>query len=345
LAAPADVVRWFGAVQAQDYLGSLWAVGQRLPSAVEADVEAAIVSRAIVRTWPMRGTLHFVPAEDARWMLRLLTPRVIARSAGRYRQLELDATAFARSRKILVRALQGGKTLARHAAYAALAQGGVSPAGQRGIHVLAHLAQEALICFGPREGRQATFVLLDDWIRPAPDPPREEALAALAMRYFASHGPATVHDFAWWTGLLVKEAQEAIGLAGATIVRETRGERTLWVTPRTSAGKWARPSVALLPPWDEYLVAYKDREGALGHLPVRPPMIVGNSLLVMNGRVRGAWKRGPAAAKMRVSLQFWSAATDKERRAAARAAERYGRFVGKEVCIDSAVSTDACRRP
>jgi hypothetical protein len=331
---PVEVVRWFGAVQAQDYLGSLWAVGQRLPAATEADVEDAIASRTIVRTWPMRGTLHFVAAEDARWMLRLLTPRVIARSAGRYRQLELDAAALARSRRVLGRALDGGRALTRRQAYAALERGGVSPAGQRGFHVLGHLAQQGFLCFGPREGRQPTFVLLEDWIPRSQDPPRDAALAALAIRYFASHGPATLQDFAWWSGLLVKDAQAGIGEAGSQLIREARDGRTFWVAPAAPAGKWRRPVAALLPQWDEYLVAYKDRDAALGHLPgddSRLTMMVGNAQIIIDGRVRGIWKRMLAPSGVKVTVTFWTTATDADRRAARKAAERYGRFLGKPV--------------
>ncbi|HVF66173.1 MAG TPA: crosslink repair DNA glycosylase YcaQ family protein, partial [Pyrinomonadaceae bacterium] len=114
---PSDVVRHLGAVQAQDYLASLWAVGLRTKGATEADVERALADRSVVRTWPMRGTLHFVPAADARWMLGLLTPRVVARSAARYRQLELDERTFARCGEVFVRALRGGKSLTRAATY------------------------------------------------------------------------------------------------------------------------------------------------------------------------------------------------------------------------------------
>lgn len=343
---PAELVRWFGAVQAQDFRGSLWAVGQRLPAAVEADVEAAIASRAIVRTWPMRETLHFVAAPDARWMLRLLASRMIARSAGRCRQLELDQAAFARSRKILSRALRGGHRLARPAAYAALERGGVSPAGQRGIHIIGRLAQEGLICLGPREGRQPTFVLFEEWVPPSPDLPRDAALAALATRYFASHGPATLPDFSWWAGLLVKDAQQAIDLAGAALVRESHGGRRSWTTPHGATRPWPRPVAALLPSWDEYLVAYKDRHAALGHLTgALPTMIVGNALVVIDGRVRGTWKREVAPSTVRMSVESWSAVTDAERGAIARAAERYGRFLEKEVVLSVRVSSGGHRRP
>src|SRR5262250_1125569 len=115
---PGDVVAWLGSVQAQDYLGALWAVGLRMRSAVEADIEQALANRTIIRTWPMRGTLHFVAAADIRWMLELLTPRVVANKAQHLlRQFGLDEAAFARSKELFERALQGGKQLTREAMY------------------------------------------------------------------------------------------------------------------------------------------------------------------------------------------------------------------------------------
>jgi winged helix DNA-binding protein len=332
-AAPGDLVRWFGAVQAQDYLGSLWAVGQRLKGATEPDVEAAISARSIVRTWPMRGTLHFVPAEDARWMLRLLTPRMIARSASRYRELELDQAAFTRARRVLVRALEGGGRLARPDAYAALQRGGVSPEGQRGIHILGHLAQQQVLCFGPRQGRQPTFVLLDEWVPRAKDLLREEALATLAVRYFSSHGPATRQDFAWWTGLPVREAQAAIDAAGADVRQSERDGRAWWSGRRTPAAGKARGSVVvLLPPWDEYVVAYKDRAEAMGHLRGDEGgvgMAIGKSLVVIDGRVRGSWGRELTATGVRLRFEFWTPLRAAEHAAALREAGRYARFLGK----------------
>ena len=268
-----------GAVQAQDYPGSLWAVGQRLRGATERTIEDAVADRAIVRTWPMRGTLHFVAAPDVRWMLRLLTPRVLAGLKWRNQQLELDAAAFSRARRILVTALQGGRRLTRPAAYAALQAGGVSPAGQRGIHLLGHLALEGLLCFGPREARQPTFVLLEEWVPPAPEVPRDVAMAQLAERYFASHAPATLQDFAWWSGLTVKDAQQAMAAARPAAAVRSRASAT--------------PCVHLLTPWDEYLVAYRDRSAAYGPAVARknPLAVLGNSLILIDGRVRGSWRR------------------------------------------------------
>jgi hypothetical protein len=342
-----DLVAWFGAVQAQDYVGSLWAIGQRLPAATEADVEAAVASRAIVRTWPMRGTLHFVVAADVRWMLALLAPRLVRANAGRHRQLGLDETAFARARRILARCMSGSVPLSRRAVYEALERGGVSPAGQRGIHILWYLAQEGLICWGPRQGKQPTFVLLDDWIPTAAEPSREEALVRLAIAYFRSHGPATLADFAWWSGLLMKDARAAIDEAGDALVGETRGSATTWTWPdrRSGTARLPRASRAwLLPPWDEYLVAYKDRDAALGHLTVEPPpMVIGKALVVIDGRVRGSWMRSIASSRVAITADLWSPASPGDRRALIQAGERYGRFIGKDAEV--AIRSGARRPP
>ena len=137
-----------------------------MAGATEQSIEQAIAERAIVRTWPMRGTLHFVASQDVRWLLALLTPRVIAHSAGRYRQLGLDEATFARSKAVFAGALQGGRQLTRDEMLQALEQAGIATTGQRGYHLLGRSAQDGLICFGVRRGKQQTFVLLDEWVPP-----------------------------------------------------------------------------------------------------------------------------------------------------------------------------------
>src|SRR5512140_1869066 len=162
---PEEIVKCLGAVQSQDYSGGLWGIGLRLPGSTLADIEKALNKRKIIRTWPMRGTLHFVPARDARWMLELLTPRVIKRNARRYKELGLNYEIFERSERLISHALEGGRRLTREALYDVLAKGDISPEGQRSYHILGHLAQKGVICLGAREGKQQTFVLFDEWIR------------------------------------------------------------------------------------------------------------------------------------------------------------------------------------
>ena len=160
--APEDIVRRLGAMQAQDYLGALWAVGARVAGTTDRTVARALAEGRIVRTWPMRGTIHLVAPADARWMLALLTPRVVQRSQGRLRQLGIDAATLATSERVLTRALEGGRHLTRHALFGALQAAGISSEGQRGIHILGQLAQAGLLCFGAHECKQPTFTLLDE---------------------------------------------------------------------------------------------------------------------------------------------------------------------------------------
>ena len=225
---PADVVRWMGAVQAQDYLGALWAVGLRARGATESIVEDAIARRLIVRTWPMRGTLHFVAAEDARWMTSLMGPRVIAGAASRYRQLELDAKVFARSADVTHRVLEGSKPVRRDAMYEHWQAAGIATHDSRGLHILGYLAQTGVVCFGPRDGKQHTITLLDEWVPAVAPRSRDDALGELARRYFSSHGPATIHDLAWWSGLPLSDLRVGLEQVKGVLESEAFEGRTFW---------------------------------------------------------------------------------------------------------------------
>ncbi|HEV3030025.1 MAG TPA: winged helix DNA-binding domain-containing protein [Polyangia bacterium] len=325
-ARPADAVEWLGAVQAQDYRGSLWGVGLRTRAATELDVERAIAERAIVRTWPMRGTLHLVASKDVRWMLRHLAPRVLARSRGRHRQLELDEATFAKSGARLGRALEGGRALTRPEAFAELERAGIATSGQRGIHILGALAMQGLLCLGARRGRQPTFVLLDEWLPRSRALERDEALGELARRYFTSHGPATPVDFSWWSGLPLGEARRAVELAGKTLVkRGPAGDTWSATPPRTGA----RATVAhLLPPWDEFTVAYRDRAAFLEAAHAKR---AGNgifSVVTIDGRVAGTWRRQEKAGAVRVRVQLFEPPGAAVHGALERAVSRFARFVG-----------------
>jgi len=333
---PGAVVAWMGAVQAQDYLGALWALGLRTETAREEAVERAIADRTIIRTWPMRGTLHFVAPADVRWMLALLTPRVIAGQRSRHRQLGLDQAVFDRSRDLLTRALEGGRQLTRDALYETLEAKGISTAGQRGIHILQRLAQEGLLCFASRQGKQQAFALLEEWVPAAKEPAREEALAELAARYFKSHGPATVQDFTWWSGLTVADAKLGIELAGPRLERETIDGLTYWHGGEPAAAV-PIPSALLLPPFDEYTVAYKDRSAVLDPAHGRG-LISSNGIfypaIVLDGRVAGTWKRIFKKESVVITLSPFAPLKKKERQALAEAAERYGAFLGMPTVLE-----------
>ena len=325
-----DVVRALGAVQSQDYNAALWALGLRLKSASVQAVEAAFARRTIVRTWPMRGTLHTVPAADARWMLELMTPRVIAASASRYRQLELDDKVFAKSAKLVLKALQAGKQITRPDFYKILESGGVATSDSRGLHILGHLAQKQLICFGPRAGKQQTIVLFDEWVPSTPRVEREEALGLLARKYFTGHGPATVQDLAWWSGLTLTDVRKGLEAIKSELEQITVGERTYWLAPGASGGPIGE--AYLLPVYDEYLVAYRDRSAALDPARKLQPGegTLGPAILI-GGVIAGTWTRALKKDRLVLALKTFAPATPAKRRLLANAAERLGRFLGVEV--------------
>ncbi len=330
---PGDVVEWMGAVQAQDFLGSLWAIGLRLPKAGQADIEHAVADKTIIRTWPMRGTLHFVPPADARWMLALLTPRVVARTAGQYRQAELDRGVFSRSAEALTKALQGGQQLTRIETYQVLERAGISAAGLRGLLILGRLAQEGLICFGPRRGKQPTFVLLDEWAPSARRLERDEALAWLARRYFTSHGPVTLQDFVWWSGLTTSDARAGLEAVRPELTQDVIDGQAYWLSPARPTRRMAAPTAYLLPAYDEYTVAYKDRSAVLDPAYTQQAGYGIGPTIVIDGQIAGTWKRTLKKETVVIETKLFTPLSQAKTRALAVAAERYGRFLGKPAVL------------
>lgn len=306
-------VAHFGAVQAQDYRGALWGMGQRIAGATEATLEAALAARKVIRTWPMRGTLHFVAADDARWITQLLAPRVIKRSAARLRELEIDATTLTKARTCLERSL-AGTTLTRPELYAALERAKIATAGQRGIHILGQLAMTGDLCVAAPRGKQQTFALLADWIPRSRELAGDEALAELARRYMTSHGPASLEDFAWWTGMNLTDARHALALA------------KLEVPPSRSR---AALGVQLLPAYDEYTVAYRDRSAFLDpgdHKRAKHGIFA--PIVLVDGKIAGTWGRTTKKSAVAVAVTLWRPTTPAVQRGLAAAVARYGAFVG-----------------
>ena len=326
-----------GAIQAQDYPGALWSIALRTQAATRADVEHAISARTIVRTWPMRGTLHFIPAIDARWMLALMTPRIMKGAAGRHRQLELDETAFRRSRMLIKKALARETVLTRAAIFALLERGGVSTAGQRGIHILQQLCMECTLVYGPHDDRQPTFALFDAWIPTSRMLERDDALRTIAERYFTSHGPATLRDFVGWTGLTVVDAKSAVRHAADSLEQiEVDGLEMLAGRERAEFdvdGQRAH----LLPGFDEFMLGYKDRSAALAarHTSRIVPGANGMflSTLVLDGQVRGTWRRTVRRAAVELACMPFQRISAADRATFTLPATRYAEYLGMPVSL------------
>lgn len=257
------MVTHLGALQAQDYHGALWSIALRTQGATRADVERAVIERAIVRTWPMRGTLHFVPAADTAWMLRLLAPRVLRSRASVYRYHELDDVTLRKARVVIERALSREPVLTRRALFDELDAARVATTGQRGIHILQRLSMELMLCQGPHVDREPTFTLIDDWIRSSSMPSRDEALQILAGRYFTGHGPASLRDFANWTGLMMADAKVALHLARPRLERFETEASEMWMSNTLNDREAPASRAHILPGFDEYLLGYRDRSAVL----------------------------------------------------------------------------------
>jgi hypothetical protein len=332
---PSDVVAWFGAVQAQDYVGALWAIGLRMRQATESSIEQAIADKTLVRTWPMRGTLHFVAAADSRWMLELLMPRVAATTLQRLElHYELDNKTISRSKDLVVRALQGGRQLRRDAIYKLLEAARIPTAGGRGLHILWRLAHDYTVCFGTREGKHPTFTLLDEWAPDAKRMERDAALAELARRYFTSHGPAALPDFIWWSGLKTNDAKTAVELAKPHLVQEMIANQPYWLAPSAKIIKADSRAAYLLPSYDEYTVAYKDRSAVLAPKYANLASSrngIFSPIIVIDSQVVGTWKRTVKKDGVRITPNPFTKFSKTELQTLAPVAKRYGEFLGASV--------------
>jgi hypothetical protein len=328
---PEDAVAWFGAVQAQDYLGSLWAIGLRMRAATEAMVEAAETRRAIIRTWPLRGTLHFVAADDARWMTATLAPRVIARNSARWqRDFGVTDRLLGRADDIITAALEGGRRLSRERIYQALEAKRIRTGESRGLHLLLVLALRGRLCLAGRQGKQHTFALLDEWVPLSRRLDDDEALTELAVRYFTSHGPATLKDFTWWAGITAKQALAALDGARSMLACLSVDGAQYWWREAGRGGSRAKPkspSVQLLPAFDEYTVAYEDRSLLVDGARVAKMALLSAAVLV-DGRIVGTWKRNIGTQSVTVGTTFSRKLSRAESTSLRHAVTAYGDFLG-----------------
>src|SRR5688500_8781538 len=256
---PAEIVSWLVAMQAQEYAMAKWAIGLRLPGATDEIIEKAVADGLILRTHLMRPTWHFVTPKDIRWLLKLTAPRVEAINAFTYRQQELDSKIFKRSNAIIVKTLEGGKQLTRTELQTELKKKNIIADGVRLSCLMMKAELEGIICSGARRGKQFTYALLDERVAPAKSITKKEALEELAVRYFTSRGPATVKDFATWSGLSVTEAKEGVAMLSSEFIKEKIIDQEYIFIPSSSDTNKKIQTSFLMPDYDEYGMGYKDR--------------------------------------------------------------------------------------
>jgi hypothetical protein len=333
--SPGELVRFMGAVQAQDCRAAQWALGLRVPGSTEAAIERALAEGSLLRTHAMRWTWQLVAPEDVRWILELVAPRLLRSYAARRNELDLDAKIFSRASSVLEKTLADGAPRTRSELASALAAARIDASGPRLSHLLAHAELEGLITSGPRQGKQRTHVLLDRRVPKQKPLARDAALAELARRYFTSRGPATLADFVWWSGLTTADARAALEAIERSLVSEQIHGATYF---RTDAARpAATPARALLlPAFDEYLVAYKDRGAMIDPAHARRVNAGGgilNPCIVIGGRVIGTWRRTLDRECVTVELAPFEKLAPRELERVARAARHYGEFLGLEARV------------
>ena len=331
LNAASEVVDWLCAVQAQDYAGAKWALALRMQSATDSDLDRAFAAGDILRTHLMRPTWHFVTPADIRWMLTLTAPRVHVANAFMYRKLELDNATLQRNNAVLADTLQGGRQLTRDELRDALQNAGLAPGdGLRLSYLMMSAELDGVICSGARRGKQFTYALIDERAPQAKMLEREEALVELSRRYFISRGPATVQDFAKWSGLTIADCQRGLNAVKGQLEERIIAGQSYWGRPSPPDQQQVSPSAYLLSIYDEYISSYKD-SSAIGEAEVGAKlMALGNALtyiMVVDGQIVGNWRRTLSQDAVTIETNpFWPL-TPAEDQAVAEAARRYGAFL------------------
>jgi hypothetical protein len=341
-ASVVDVVRWLGAVQSQDFGGAKWALAQRTHGTSDAEVDRLFDSGAVVRTHVLRPTWHFVLPEDVRWLLDLTSPRLLAGLSSRHRALGLDQRTVERAVDLFTESLSGGRHLTRAELGAVLLTAGISPEGQRLPHLLGAAEAKGVIVSGPRRGKEHTFAMLEERAPGAVRRDRDSALAELTSRYFRSHGPAQIQDFAWWSGLPVADIKRGLALVGSALEHDVMDGAEYWFDAESTPPGRARLTAHLLPNFDELTVAYRDRAALVDpKVPFDPSAFANyreaapqgtliSNIVTVDGTVRGAWRRRLTPAAVRVEVRPLGPLNRTVQAAVARAVERFGRFLQLE---------------
>ncbi|WP_184549882.1 winged helix DNA-binding domain-containing protein [Mucilaginibacter sp. FT3.2] len=324
---PQDIVKNMVAMQAQDYAGAKWAIGLRMQNANDTLIETAFTEGKILRTHLLRPTWHFVSPDDIRWILALTAPRINTMNAGTYKKFELDAATLSKSNDVFVKALGGNKQLTRAQLTAVLTQNSIPTDDLRFTLLLMHAELDGIICSGARVGKQFTYALLDDRVPATPALSYDEALSKLAAGYFNTRGPATVHDFANWSGLTVTDAGIGLEHVRRQLISETIEGKTYWMPQHTDVSPQPKKAY-LLPAYDEFAIAYKDR-AALVKPEYREPArhVIFDPVIVIDNQVVGNWKRAIKTNTVDIDLRLYGKLNKSQQTTVQVEANRYRNFV------------------
>lgn len=338
---PKTLLGWMGAIQAQDYEMAKWALGVRLPGATREDIEVAIENGHIIRTHLLRPTWHFISAGYFPWLLELSRPRVMVAIRSRQKQLGLTDGVVSRSNRIIKEILAENQSLLRSELLEQLKHAGFDNSDNRISHLLLRAELDGIISSGPSKGSQYTYRLMEDRLTEISTFNKEEARTKLARFYFQSHGPATLEDFAWWSGLTKTSAKKAIQKLRPELISEEIGDHKYWFFEKSGQAANREHSVYLLPAFDEYIISYRNREMIIrgeGKAKIISSNGIFRPVIVVNGEVRGIWKRSVQADLVEVKLHFFESPGSKMKESAARQSEKFANFLGKKLKLTYGVN-------
>ena len=340
---PEEAVSSLGALQAQDYQASLWAIALRCKhGTTKREVENALGTRKVVRTWLLRGTLHCAASVDIKWITELIYPRLLRTAILRDQHLVLSNEIVERTKSVLFEALKGGNQLTRSEVYKLFENANVPTKNNLGYHMLYRAAWDGLICFGPHNGKEPSFVILNEWIPEHRKYTGNVALKELALRYFSSHGPATVSDYVWWSGIKTSDARTGIELASSTLSTEEIDGKIYYYVKQAKRFPSGENQTHLLPAFDEYLLGYKDRQAVLGDSQTKEALkndisniVHSNGVflptVVIDGQVSGVWKSKIGTKKVVVTVNLFRKLESAQQSSIREASDSYGAFLEQPV--------------
>jgi hypothetical protein len=330
---PKEIVSWMGAMQAQDYHMSKWAIGVRLSDQDEENVESAIDKGEIIRIHVLRPTWHFISSDDIYWMLEISAPKIKSSLKTRHNELELTEAIIAKTQSILLKNLSNGFSLTREELAAEFLRERIRTDANRLSHILFRAEMDGIICSGPLKEKKITYALLHERVPDKKDLIRDEALAELAKRYFTSRCPATMEDFRWWSNLSITDVRKATDFIKSDFSLEKINTDTYLIPDTFSPELSKATGVHLLPAYDEFLISYRDRSSSLK--AINNNKTVSNNgvfypLIVINGQVEGIWKRTIKKSKVYIDLSFFKQPDKRDLQIMKKRANTLGSFLNKD---------------
>lgn len=338
--AAEELVHWMGAMQAQDYEMSKWAIGVRLPGSTRKQIERAISDGSIIRTHLLRPTWHFVAAKDLRWILQVSTPRVRVALRSRQKQLGLTKDLIFKSNSVLEKALTDSTQMTRSELVCTLENSGFKNEDNLASHLLICAELDEVICSGPSDGKNYTYALFKDRIPSGEKLDLDEALAKLAGMYFRSHGPATLEDFIWWSGLTKTGAKKAVNLIKDNLHSDEIEAEIYWFVEETDSKNPNDESVHLLPSYDEYLISYRNRTAIIKRKHKKKAISnngIFRPIIVKNGEIIGIWKRSEKGSTLYVETEYFLDPSKETMNQAEETAKTFADFLEKDLKITQVI--------